>query len=70
MKKKKTKQVVTTVICCLLACLILSSTYQVLTESKLKEQDVEKPTGIHSSPTIAYTKSSSPRIKFSLDASV
>ena len=40
MKKKKTKQIVTTVICCLLACLILASTYQVLTEAKLEAQDI------------------------------
>ena len=41
MKKKKTKQIVTTVICCLLACLILSSTYLILTEAHLKTLDIE-----------------------------
>lgn len=39
MKKKKTKQIVTTVICCLLACLILASTYLVLTEAHLAVRD-------------------------------
>lgn len=41
MKKKKTKQIVTTVICCLLACLILASSYLVLTEAHLRVRDVE-----------------------------
>ncbi len=41
MKKKKTKQIVTTVICCLLACLILASSYWVLTEARLKTLDME-----------------------------
>lgn len=41
MKKKKTKQIVTTVICCLLACLILASSYWVLTEAHLRVRDVE-----------------------------
>ena len=41
MKKKKTKQIVITVICCLLACLILTSTYLVLTEAHLRVRDVE-----------------------------
>ena len=40
MKKKKTKQIVTTVICCVLACLILTSTYLVLTEAHLAVRDV------------------------------
>ena len=40
MKKKKTKQIVTTAICCLLACLILTSTYLVLTEAHLAVRDV------------------------------
>lgn len=41
MKKKKTKQIVTTVICCVLACLILASSYWVLTEAHLRVRDVE-----------------------------
>ena len=41
MKKKKTKQIVTTAICCLLACLILASSYWVLTEAHLRVRDVE-----------------------------
>ena len=41
MKKKKTKQIVTTVICCLLTCLILTSSYLVLTEAHLRVRDVE-----------------------------
>lgn len=41
MKKKKTKQIVTTVICCLLACLILVSSYLVLTEVRIKTMDME-----------------------------
>ena len=39
MKKKKIKQIVITVICCLLTCLILSSTYLVLTEAHLTVRD-------------------------------
>lgn len=41
MKKKKNKQIVTTVICCLMACLILASSYWVLTEAHLRVRDVE-----------------------------
>ena len=41
MKKKKTKQIITTVICCLLACLILVSSYLVLTEVRIKTMDME-----------------------------
>ena len=54
MKKKKIKQIAITAICCLLACLILASTYQVLTEAHLAVRDVsvnkvykyEAPNGI------------------------
>ena len=78
MKKKKTKQIVTTVICCLLACLILASTYQVLTEAQLAVRDVsvnkvykyEAPNGMDFF-FVLYTyegnSSSSPRIEVKRD---
>ena len=78
MKKKKTKQLVTTVICCLLACLILASTYLVLTEAHLTVRDVsvnkvykyEAPNGMDFF-FVLYTyegnSSSSPRIEVKRD---
>ena len=78
MKKKKTKQIVTTVICCLLACLILASTYLVLTEAHLAVRDVsvnkvykyEAPNGMDFF-FVLYTyegnSSSSPRIEVKRD---
>ena len=80
MKKKKTKQIVTTVICCLLACLILASSYWVLTEAHLKVRDVsvnkvykyEAPNGMDFF-FVLYTyegnSSSSPRIEVKRDFS-
>lgn len=78
MKKKKTKQIVITVICCLLTCLILSSTYLVLTEANLKVRDIEViKTYKYEAPdgqdffcvlySYEYNSSSSPRLEVKRD---